>query len=687
MIRSLLIANRGEIACRIIRTCRRLEIRAIAVYSDADRKARHVAEADEAIHIGSAPAAESYLDAGRIMAAAKASGAEAIHPGYGFLSEKPELPERCADAGIVFVGASADRIRVMGSKIGAKAIAAKAGIATVPGYAGDDQSPERLAAEAERIGFPLMIKASAGGGGKGMRRVVTRREFGPALDLARREAEAAFGDSSMLLEKLLLRPRHLEVQVAGDKHGAVVHLFERDCSIQRNHQKLIEEAPAPNLPDDVRAALLADGVALARAIAYDNLGTVEFIYEDGQAAPWFIEMNTRLQVEHPVTEAITGLDLVEWQIRIASGQPVPLQQDEIVAAGSAIEARITAERVDRGFTPAAGRMVLFEEPRAVRFDSGVTSGSEIGTEYDSLLAKAISHAPMREGAAAKLASALRGLVALGPPTTAPFLADVLDTPAFLGGTPTTAFIAEAFPGGWTPKQSKAGLARAIAAAIGAAEARSPLRFGEAVSPWSALEGFRVLGPAGGAAAVKISVSDDSSEEEIRLKVLGGGRYEAVTAASTLRFALEREGDAFVVSDGTVRRSGRWAALNGRTHLWIADETYAFAVALDVDRASTEMRKGSRDGAVTIETPGVVAEVRVAHGDMVDEGQTIAIVESMKLFIPIVAPVAGRVQDVRFAAGQRVTTGDLLVTIAPEEAGAKRDGAAASTRQRRKKKRS
>jgi len=662
VIRSLLIANRGEIACRVIRTSRRLGVRAIAVYSDADREARHVAEADEAIRLGPAAPAESYLDPQRIMAAARASGAEAIHPGYGFLSEKPVLPELCAEAGMIFVGASADRIRIMGSKIGAKAIAAKAGLASVPGYAGDDQSSARLQAEADRIGYPVMIKASAGGGGKGMRRVMTRGDFAPALDLARREVEAAFGDPSLLLEKLLLRPRHLEAQIAGDTHGNVIHLFERDCSIQRNHQKLIEEAPAPNLPDRIRSALLANSVALAKAIAYDNLGTVEFIYEQGQDEPWFLEMNTRLQVEHPVTEAITGFDLVEWQIRIATGEPLPLAQDQVVRNGCAIEARVAAERADRGFVPAAGRMVVFDPPPDVRFDSGFASGSEIGADYDSLLAKAISHAAAREEAAAKLASALRALVALGPPTTAPFLADVLETPAFLHGVATTALISETFPDGWAPKAEKAALAKAAAAAIGAAEARPSLRFA-AASPWSTLAAFRLLAPAGGHAVIPLFVSDDSGDHEIRLKPLGGARYEAAASEGASLFALERNGDAFVVSDGAFRLPGRAVASGGQVYLWLAGETYRFKVSLAVDRASGAAQSRGRAGVVTIETPGVVAEVRVAAGDIVDEGETIAVIESMKLFIPIVAPIEGRVEEVHLSAGEPATAGALLAVIA------------------------
>jgi 3-methylcrotonyl-CoA carboxylase alpha subunit len=665
MIRSLLIANRGEIACRIIRTCRRLGIRAIVVYSDADRDSLHVRQADQAIRIGPAPAAESYLDVARILKACREAKADAIHPGYGFLSEKPELPERCAEAGVVFVGPSADRVRVMGSKIGAKAIAGTAGLACVPGYAGADQATDRLVSEAERVGYPIMIKASAGGGGKGMRRVMARKDFVGAADLARREAEAAFGDPSLLLEKLVLRPRHLEVQVAGDKHGNLVHLFERDCSIQRNHQKLIEEAPAPNLPGEIRDRLLASAVTLARAIAYDNLGTVEFIYENGQAEPWFLEMNTRLQVEHPVTEMITGLDLVEWQIRIAGGEPLPLSQEQIVATGCAIEARVTAERADRNFQPAAGRLYVVREPSGMRVDSGITDGSEVASAYDSLLAKVVSHGATRAVAAAKLANALRDFVMLGPPTIAAFLADAIEKPAFADGLATTAFIAENFPEGWAPQRHNAELARAIAAAIGAERARPPLRVAEGASPWSRLIGFRLLGPAGGRAAASLTLAEDEHEWTIRLESQADGLLAAQGAGDALRFRLDMDDESFVVSREGIRLRGVYAVEAGRLWLWLAGETYAFDVATEVSRAAAAHKAGRSDGAVVAAVPGVLSEVKVAVGDLVSEGQIVAVLESMKLFMPVSAPAAGRVAEIRYRAGEGVAAGDLLMTIVQE----------------------
>ncbi len=413
-IRSVLIANRGEIALRVMRTCARLGLRTIAVYSDADAQAVHVRCADEAIRIGPAPARASYLDIDAIIAAAKQAGADAIHPGYGFLSENAAFVRRCEAAGLIFVGPSADAVERMGSKIEAKRIAEAAGVPTVPGYHGDAQDEATLARAAAKIGFPVLIKASAGGGGRGMRRVDRIGDFADALEAAKAEAEAAFGDSSVLLEKFILNPRHLEVQLAGDRTGSLVHLFERDCSVQRNNQKVLEEAPAPNLPDGVRARLYEAALKLGRAIGYDSAGTVEFIMDANSAHPYFLEMNTRLQVEHPVTELITGIDLVEWQLLAAAGEKLPLTQDQIRAHGHAIEARITAERADLGFQPVTGELVVVEPPRGLRFDSGVEAGSRISLYYDSLIAKLIAHGADRDAALSRLAAGLSDLIAAGP---------------------------------------------------------------------------------------------------------------------------------------------------------------------------------------------------------------------------------------------------------------------------------
>ena len=446
-IRSVLVANRGEIAVRVMRTCARLGIRTIAVYSDADADAPHVRAADEAIRIGPAPARASYLDIDAIIAAARASEADAIHPGYGFLSENAGFVRRCEAAGFIFIGPSVDAVARMGSKIESKRIAEAAGVPTVPGYHGDAQDVDSLSAAAARIGFPVLIKASAGGGGRGMRRVDRAGDLAGAIVSARAEAEAAFGDSQVLLEKFILNPRHLEVQLAGDRQGSLVHLFERDCSVQRNNQKVLEEAPAPE-PSGRRCAtrFMMQPCCSAAPSATTSAGTVEFIMEAGDETPYFLEMNTRLQVEHPVTEFVTGIDLVEWQLLAASGEKLPLTQDKIRLHGHAIEARITAERADREFQPATGRLASVVPPRGLRFDSGVETGSEIGLYYDSLLAKLIAHGATRQTALSRLATGLETLTLLGVPTTQPFLLDAVRHPLFADGRATTRFIETAFPG-------------------------------------------------------------------------------------------------------------------------------------------------------------------------------------------------------------------------------------------------
>jgi 3-methylcrotonyl-CoA carboxylase alpha subunit len=657
MIGSLLVANRGEIAVRIMRTCRRLGIWTIAVYSDADRDALHVAYADEAVRIGPSPPRESYLRPDAVMEAAARTGAEAIHPGYGFLSEKPDLPRLCIDTGRIFVGPSADRIAAMGPKIGSKLIAARAGVPSVPGYLGDDQSVERLSEEAHRIGYPLMVKASAGGGGKGMRRVFAHSELAASLDLARREAEAAFGDSSLLIEKLVLRPRHLEVQIAGDKHGEVVHLFERDCSVQRNNQKVLEEAPAPNLDGRVRTKLLDRAVALARAIRYDNLGTVEFILEEGHDDPWFLEMNTRLQVEHPVTEAITGFDLVEWQIRIASGERLPARQDEIRESGHAIEARVTAERADQGFRPDAGRIVGYREPPTIRVDSGVSGGSEVTLFYDSLLAKAIGSGGSREIARAKLLAGLRDFAIFGPATTIPFLVDALEHPIFAEGRATTRFIEDAFPDGWVPARPDARLARAAAALLSLAPPT-------AGSVWTRLSGFRVLGPSGGLSATRSIVSEDGRTFRLTVQAAPDGARRVFDDDGEVAIAVRSHGDIVELeSDGRVLR-GLFERSRERVRLRLGGAVYDVEIRPEVAVVAGSTAGGPSSGAILASMPGVVAEVNVAVGDVVEVGQVLVVLESMKLFTSLQAEVAGTVADVYCAPGATVPAGKRLVLIEP-----------------------
>jgi acetyl-CoA carboxylase biotin carboxylase subunit len=444
MFGKLLIANRGEIAVRVLRTAKRMGAATVAVYSDADAGALHVALADEAVRIGPAPAAESYLKIDAIIAAAKQTGADAIHPGYGFLSEKAEFAEACAKAGIVFVGPPPSAIRAMGLKDRAKALMAKAGVPVVPGYLGDDQSTDHLAKEAGKIGYPVLIKAVAGGGGKGMRKVEAAGEFVSALEGAQREAKSAFGDDRVLIEKYVSRPRHIEVQVFGDSHGDAVYLFERDCSLQRRHQKVIEEAPAPGMSAAMRKQMGEAAVKAAKAVNYSGAGTVEFIADasDGLKADrfWFMEMNTRLQVEHPVTEAITGTDLVEWQLRVAAGEKLPKKQSELSIHGHAIEARLYAEDPQKGFLPSIGTLTHLKFPDDVRVDSGVRRGDAVSIFYDPMIAKVIAHDETREGAAAKLARAMRHTEVAGVTTNAAFLARALAHPAFVSGDIDTAFI-------------------------------------------------------------------------------------------------------------------------------------------------------------------------------------------------------------------------------------------------------
>ena len=659
MIGSLLVANRGEIAVRIMRTCRRLGIRTVAVFSDADRDAQHVAFADEAVRIGPAAARDSYLRAEAIMEAAARSGAEAIHPGYGFLSEKPDLPLLCRQAGRIFVGPSAECITAMGPKIGSKLIAEKAGVLSVPGYAGEDQSNAALADAAARIGYPVMIKASAGGGGKGMRRVFSAAELVPALEMARAEAQAAFGDPALLIEKLVMRPRHLEVQVAGDKHGNVVHLFERDCSVQRNNQKVLEEAPAPNLDPAIRAKLLERGVALAKAIGYDNLGTVEFILEDGFDEPWFLEMNTRLQVEHPVTEAITGYDLVEWQIRIAAGERLPALQPEIRESGHAIEARITAERADQGFRPDTGRVEGYAEPASIRVDSGVKAGSEVTLFYDSLLAKAIAAGPDRATACARLAAGLRDFAILGPATTLPFLIDAVEHPLFAQGKATTRFIEDAFPGGWTAKRPRQRLARAVAALLWL-EKRETAR--PSVDAWNTLSGFRLLAPAGGVATSRLIAGEEGGETKLEVRLQPDGRRIVLDADGEIELALRIGPERFELFFEDRLLRGSHAMAGERVRLTLEGESLDIGIGSEARPATTAGGAGAGSGAVLAPMPGVVAEVRVTPGDQVAAGQIVIVLESMKLFTSLSAGVDGVVTDIACRPGDTVQAGKRLVLI-------------------------
>ena len=616
MIGSLLIANRGEIARRIIRTARRLGVRTVAVYSEADAGAPHVREADAALAIGPAAARDSYLNVEALLAAAAASGAEAVHPGYGFLSENADFAEAVIRAGLVWVGAPPAAIRAMGLKDAAKRLMAEAGVPTTPGYLGDDQSADALARAAEGVGWPVLIKAVAGGGGKGMRRVERAEDFAAALDSARREAASAFGDDRVLIERYVNRPRHIEVQVFGDAQGHVVHLFERDCSLQRRHQKVIEEAPAPGLDDEARAAVCAAAVKAARAVSYVGAGTVEFIADasEGLGADriWFMEMNTRLQVEHPVTEAVTGLDLVEWQLRVAAGEPLPLSQDQIMLAGHAIEARLYAEDPARGFLPSIGPLTCFSLPDGVRVDSGAEQGDAVTPFYDPMITKLIAHGPTRAAAAARLADACAAVEVWPIKTNAAFLARALAHPDFLAARIDTGFVEarlDALARAAEPSpQALAAAARTLASAADGSAWTAPI-----------LSGLRL-----GQAPVPARLQ------------YGEAVVEAPFAPTTRR--SQRLGDLAVAFE-----AGEAFAF-GRPHAAAADETAA------------------GDGQVTAPMPGRIVAIAVQPGDEVARGAPLVTLEAMKMEHALVAPFDAQVAEVRCAVGEQTTEGALLVRL-------------------------
>jgi 3-methylcrotonyl-CoA carboxylase alpha subunit len=627
VIESLLIANRGEIARRIIRTARRLGVRTIAVYSDADAGAPHVREADLAVHIGPAPARDSYLLAEKLLAAARQSAADAIHPGYGFLSENADFAEAVLRAGLVWVGAPAAAMRVMAHKDAAKKLMTEAGVPVTPGYLGEDQSAQRLLHEAQIIGFPVMIKAVAGGGGKGMRAVLAAEEFADALGACRREAAASFGNDRVLIEKLIARPRHIEVQVFGDTQGQVVHLFERDCSLQRRHQKVIEEAPAPGLSPEVRGAICATAVEAARAVGYVGAGTVEFIADASAGLRadriWFMEMNTRLQVEHPVTEAVTGQDLVEWQLRVAAGEPLPLRQEQLRMEGWAMESRLYAENPASGFLPSAGPLRRLRIPEGIRVDSAVEEGGEVSAHYDPLIAKLIAHGPTRRAAATRLARVCEKVEVWPVKTNAAFLARALNNAAFLAGEVDTGFIdrhcEELIP---VAEPDRAVLQAAAQALLpqGATEG--------AHDPWTVLDGFRMAGPV-----------------ERRVRVQVGERVY------------------LVVRDGSVSGASV-VEVGGESILFLNGEAWRFGPVRAGQRGSDE--RG--DGTIMSPLPGCVAVLDVQAGDRVTRGQRLLIVEAMKMEHGLVAPFDGSVVDVRVSKGQQIVEGTLLMRIVPKGKG-------------------
>jgi 3-methylcrotonyl-CoA carboxylase alpha subunit len=655
VIKSLLVANRGEIACRIFRTARRLGVRTIAVFSDADARAQHVREADDAYRIGPAAPRESYLNVERILEAARASGAEAIHPGYGFLSENSHFAQACTDAGLVFVGPPGSAIAAMGSKIVAKARMRAAGVPVLPGYDGSRQDLEHLERAAVELGLPLIIKPAAGGGGKGMRIVKEKSEIADALAGARRVAESAFGDSALLLERYLPAPRHVEVQVFADTHGNFVHLGDRDCSIQRRHQKLIEEAPAPAMPDDVRARLRAAALTVAREIGYVSAGTVEFLF-DGRDV-YFMEMNTRLQVEHTVTEAVTGLDLVEWQLRVASGEPLPLQQDDIRLRGHAIEARVCAEDPERDFLPSAGELRLLEWPSAegIRVDAGFASGDSVPATYDSLLGKVIAWAPERTQAATRLASALEHIYCAGVQTNERWLSRVLRAPGFLQVHHSIAFLQQRAGDFAGPTDIDPSVV-----ALAAIAAHGPRVV--TANPWASLDGFTPNLPA----RVDYKLSWRGHEHSAEL-TFNAGRLNAVTLDAQSTQAVSD----FSVSQSTVdvcletmRLKARYLTDGARLHLWTSGRH--FEIMLE-DPRQKEFSASAAQGGLTTPLPGVVAAVVAKVGQAVRAGDVLMVIEAMKMEHSIRAPYDGSVKAIHFAHGDRVPEGSQLLELAPTAA--------------------
>lgn len=660
----VLIANRGEIARRIQRGCRKLGLENVAVFSDADRNAPFVAEADHAVCIGGAAPSDSYLNVEAILEAARATGACAVHPGYGFLSENAGFAAAVEAAGLVFIGPEPDAIARMGSKIEAKAAAEAAGVPVLPGYRGEDQSDARLLQEAEALGTPFLVKASAGGGGRGMRLVSDPGDAPEAIASARAEAQSAFDDPAVFLERYAPRARHVEVQVLGDTHGTVLHLGDRDCSLQRNHQKLIEEAPAADLPEAVRDRMRAAAVRLAQAIGYRSAGTVEYLYDPGRGEYYFLEMNTRLQVEHPVTEAITGIDLVEWQLRIARGEPLALTQGDVQFDGHAIEIRIAAENPAENFRPETGEISLWAPPAGVRLDTGVEAGSVVSHHYDSMIAKLIVHAPDRAGAIRRAVVAMDAFAVGGVGLNLAYQRALLTHPDFEAFRHHTSGLPEMFPGGWTePSADPRDMAlAAMALHLHLAPAGA--------SPWESLGSWRLTAPAGwpGAASYWETTKDDpirvNGSGSVLTAVQPDGQTITVESAALTgcRLSGRIDGVPFSRTAYVARAPGHW-----RVHL----QTPAGMTATDLRTLEDQHLQRATGGSgvadlLSAPMPGAVAEVRVARGDRVKAGDTLVVLEAMKLLQSLPAPVAGVVTEIYCAPGDTVAGHAPLIKLDPEE---------------------
>jgi 3-methylcrotonyl-CoA carboxylase alpha subunit len=650
MFGSVLIANRGEIACRIARTAKRLGMRTIGVYSAADAGALHRRVCDEAYLLGAADARDSYLSIARLIEVAQRARADCIHPGYGFLSENADFAEACAQSGITFVGPPASAIRAMGLKDRAKALMQKAGVPIVPGYHGERQDAKFLKEKAYEIGYPVLIKPAAGGGGRGLRRVQRHADFEAALESATRESEAAFGSGRVLLEKYILAPRHIEIQVFADRHGNIIHLGERDCSLQRRHQKVIEEAPAPGMSAQLRAQMGAAAVEAARAVGYTGAGTVEFVADGTQGlrsgAFWFIEMNTRLQVEHPVTEAITGLDLVDWQFRVTAGERLPLTQADLGLDGHAVEARIYAEDPENGFLPSTGTIVAAQWPANVRIDSGVETGSEVTPFYDAMIAKLVAHAATREGALDRLAAALDRTLIAGPRTNVAFLGALCRSGELRRGTVDTGFIDRnlATLGAVPREPDHAAAALGVERLLNGATHAAPDPLDEprlgADSPWAAVDGFQL----GGVRTLSLPVEIDGRDVEATVTYAKDGARVAIGGARP-----ETEATVFVADrDAYVLRAGR------QTRVRIRDFSAASADA------------SSADGTIRAPMHGRVLQLFAGAGERVTRGQPLALIEAMKMEHTLHAPFAGVVRQVAVAPGAQVVEGGEIMVIEPAE---------------------
>lgn len=660
---SILVANRGEIALRIMRTARQLGLTCIAIYTEADADAPHVAFADRAICIGAGPVADSYLDMGKILQAAQDSGAKALHPGYGFLSENADFAAACCKAGLVFIGPSATAIALMGNKAEAKRQMAKAEVPCLPGYEGADQSLGRLQAEAVAIGYPVMIKAAAGGGGRGMRLVRDPAEFAAALELAKSEALSGFGSDEMILEKALLRPRHVEVQIFADATGHTIHLAERDCSVQRRHQKVVEEAPCPVVTPALRAKMGAAAVAAARAIGYLGAGTVEFLLDDSGDF-YFLEMNTRLQVEHPVTEMITGLDLVALQISVARGQALGLQQDDITLNGHAIEVRLYAEDPAQGFLPQSGRVRDWQPPvgPGIRVDSGIRAGQEVSAFYDPMLAKVVAHAATRDQALQRLVAALRQTVLFGPACNRDFLLAVLSHEAFVGGRATTGFIVDHFD----PLPPVQNLSADLALAAALIYQTERARRAEQTQTPTELIGWSSQGRDLGGLQMRmlLEVAGTGSAPVLALLRQSGTGIE-INLGSTRHFVQGDTGH-----NAPLRVDGNLVDL--RCHQLIGQDLFLATgdrlLQVTRLRAGRSAQAAAGGGAHQAPMPGNLRALHVAAGDVVVLGQSLAVLEAMKMQHEILADVAGIVTQIACAVGGQVKAGDLLVEIQPDITG-------------------